>query len=149
VHRTAYTLIELLAVVVVLGMLASIGIPPLARAATGTPLERACRAVQTCEQRARQDARGTGVDLDLTADGIHPVGAPPAEALVGPEVALAWRSAADAPLRRLHIDRHARSVDLVVEIRHGELRRRFLVSGISGEWTEALAAAPVPAPAPP
>lgn len=138
-HRHGYTLIELLAVVVVLGLAAGIGIPPLVRLVGGSPLDRASHAVRAGDLQARQLARGTGLNLDLLDDGVASRTTTPEHRVVmEPGSSVAWSTPDGKPLRTLTIDSRGRSIDLLVEVRVGRDRRRYLVSGISGEWSEFL-----------
>jgi len=139
VHHRGYTLIELLAVVVVLGLAAGIGIPPLVRLVGGSPLDRACHAIRTGDLRARQLASGGGLELDLVEDGLSSRSTTPEHrVIIDPGTTLTWLTADGNPLRRLMIDPRGRSIDLQVEVTIGRDHRRFLVAGISGEWSEVL-----------
>jgi prepilin-type N-terminal cleavage/methylation domain-containing protein len=139
VRHPGYTLIELLAVVVVLGLAAGIGIPPLVRLAGGTPLERACALLRDGDARARMLARGTGRELafELDAGGMRCRAArEPLEALLPEGVSAEWLATDGQPLRTLTIDSRGRSRDLSLRLRAVGASRRFHLLGLSGEWDE-------------
>lgn len=149
-HVRGYTLIELLAVVVILGLAAGLGIPPLARMASGNPLERACQTMNAGDRRARQLALGNGLEVDLLAEGLRSRSAAIAhEAMIASGGVLTWSTLDGRQLQRLVIDHRGHSKDLLVEITIGQQQRKYLVSGISGEWAEQNAkplASPVQTP---
>lgn len=148
-HR-GYTLIELLAVVAVLGLAAGVGIPPLVRLVGGSPLDRACHAVHMGDLRARHLASGSGLELDLAEDGLSSRSATTEHrVMVDAGTTLSWQTSEGNPLRRLMIDPRGRSIDVQVQVTVGADRRRFLVAGISGEWSEVLPSKPTLPPVAP
>jgi prepilin-type N-terminal cleavage/methylation domain-containing protein len=149
VRHHGYTLIELLAVVVVLGLVAGVGVPPLVRMVGGSPLDRACQAVRDADRHARRLAHGRGIEFDLLSDGFDSRTASVEHSLrLAPGSSVSWLTADGKPLRRLAMNSRGRSVDMRVGVIVARDRREFQVSGISGEWFEIRRAEPPKVPVP-
>jgi prepilin-type N-terminal cleavage/methylation domain-containing protein len=135
--RRAYTLIETLAVLVVLGLVAALGVPALARSAGGDPVARAVAAVAAVDQRLRQSALGRGGELRFSAGRIEAwvVGDSQPLAVVdaGPVITGRLQPRGE-PLRTLVIDTDGRSLDAELWLTVGERRQHVSVLGLSGEW---------------
>jgi len=143
VHQRAYTLIELLTVVIIVGLIAGIGIPPLVRQVGSTPLDRTGLLLRTADRQGR-DLAMTGeveVEIEVLSDGMnHRTANDEARVVCESDVTLTWQTTTGKPLHRFTLDRHGRSLDVVVEIAAGRERRRYTVSGISGEWSQEMPA---------
>lgn len=139
-RRHAYTLVEVLAVSVLLGVLATLGVPPMLRAMAGDPLERAAAQLTRSFSDVRAQAYGHRLDLELAAwgftaasidDGAR-VALPP---LRLPEsIQLSW-TRRGRPVTRLEIDPRGHSPDLDVVLRQDERDRLFTIDGLTGRWT--------------
>lgn len=144
--RSAYTLIELLAVVMVLSLMAGLTVPTLARRAAGDPVDAAIARLLDEEARVRCLAVGRGASLELASDGFiaafdvsADVAAGAADAAelplhLGGLLTTSW-SDHDQPVARLRIDRYGRSRDLVLAVDDGRTVRRYRLAGLSGEWS--------------
>lgn len=134
----AYTLVELLAVVILLGLMAGLGVPALVRMAQGDPLDRAVAGVRSRVADLQRFACGLGCRVDLTMAGwIADARLAPA-LRVDPSIHLTWLQTDGRALRQLIFDHRGRSVDWQIEIRHEDRRRSYRISGISGEWLELI-----------
>jgi prepilin-type N-terminal cleavage/methylation domain-containing protein len=132
-----YTLLELLAVILILGMLTVLAGPILLRRLRPDPLGTASTGLRQAEAEIRRLAVGSGARLDLRVDGLEWRG--PAGLAVAyrcpATVAVSWRGVEPAvPLSTLTIDDHGRSPDMMVTIASGAATATWLVSGLSGAW---------------
>ncbi len=135
-RQDAYTLIELLAVVVILGLAASLGVPSLVRSVNGQSLDRVCRDLRDAEHRARHLALGRGMELELSTDGFACTQPDlPCAFRAAPGGSVIWSNTEGRSKKRLAINQRGRSEDLWVEVTLREQSRFFFVSGISGEWS--------------
>ena len=135
--RVAYTLIETLAVLVVLGLVAALGVPALVRTAGGDPLSRAVATAASVDQRLRQAAIGRGGELRFTQGHLEAwvTGEPTPREVMDPGFTMSGRLLPRGELlRTLLIDADGRSVDAEVVFTGGDRRQRITVHGLSGEW---------------
>lgn len=139
-RRRAYTLVEVMAVTVLLGLLATLGVPPMLRAMAGDPLERAAGRLVQAFRDARAQAYGHRLELDLGAWGF-------AAAIIGdgaraalppvrlPEsVQVTW-TRRGRPVTHLELDPRGHGLDLDVVLRQDERERLFTIDGLTGRWT--------------
>lgn len=143
-RRCAYTLIELLAVVVLLALLAGLALPALVRTARTDPLDRAVSAARSACHQLRVLAVGSAVHAELTPAGFTAYrirdggneGATLVDLRLDADLDMTWSNGSGNPLTRIAIDHRGRSEDLLVTMRAGSRHRRFRISGISGEWLD-------------
>jgi prepilin-type N-terminal cleavage/methylation domain-containing protein len=143
-RRRAYTLIELLAVVVLLALLASLALPALVRAAGSDPLDQAVAALRGAEHQLRVLSVGAATQAELGAAGFtghrlsagHGESATLVELRLEPALELTWNNAHGNALTSIAFDHRGRSEDLEVTVRAGSRQRRFRIAGISGEWRD-------------
>lgn len=136
--RHAYTLVEVLAVTVLLGLVASLGIPPLLRSIAGDPLERAAGQLVLAYRDARAQAYGHRVRFALepwgfsaaSRDGL-PAGLP--EAHLPDGIRVAW-TCAGRPVGVLDLDARGHGLDAGVVLRRDERAVGFMVDGLTGQW---------------
>ncbi|MBA3938949.1 MAG: type II secretion system protein [Planctomycetes bacterium] len=138
-HRgpSGYTLVELLAVVLILGMLTVLAGPILVRRLQVDPVAAASEGLRQAQAEVRRLAVGSGARLSLRSDGLEWRG--PAGLGVAyhcPDgVAVQWRGLAPAlPMADLVIDARGRSGDVLVTISKGPARATWVISGLSGAW---------------
>ena len=138
--RHAYTLVEVLAVTVLLGLVASLGVPPMLRAMTGDPLDRAAGRMAQAFRDVRAQAYGHRLVLELTAagftatvsdDGVRSV-LPP---LRLPEDIQATWTRRGRPAPRLELDPRGHGLDTEVTLRLDERELSFAIDGLTGQWT--------------
>lgn len=135
-HRRAYTLIEVLVVVIIVGLIAALGVPAVVRQIGSTPLERTVLLLRTADRQARALAVSGDVEVVVTSDGMsHRSKTDVAQTLCEPGITLAWSSPAGKPVHGFTVDRHGRTQDVVVEITIGDERQRYALFGLSGEWS--------------
>lgn len=134
--RHAYTLVEVLAVTVLLGLLATLGAPPMLRAMAGDPLERAAARLIQGFRDTRAQAYGHRLELELDASGFIPVrgdGQDAAPVRLGEAVQVSW-SRRNQQVARLSIDPRGHSLDLDVTMRLDERELSYAVDGLTGRW---------------
>ena len=135
-RRRGYTLIEVLAVVAILGLVAVAVSPSLARALVTDPVARAARLVRDADRAARQQAAGGGAVL-VIRDGrlLTTVANEVISTLTLPNtVSVAWSTDSGAPVESLSLDRGGRSIDVFIDIRSPTLTKRFHILGLTGAW---------------
>ena len=135
--RVAYTLIETLAVLVVLGLVAALGVPALVRTTGGDPLARAIASTAAVDQRLRQAAIGRGGELRFAESHIEAwvTGDPTPREVIAPGFTISGRQLPRGELlRTLLIDCDGRSDDAELVFIGGDRRQRITVHGLSGEW---------------
>lgn len=133
-----YTLVELLAVVILLGLMAGLGVPALVRMAQGDPLDRAIASLRSSISDLRRSAFGSGCQVDVTMSGWISDGRQLPALRVDPAIHLTWLQTDGQILQQLIFDRKGRSTDWQIEIRHEDRRKFYRISGISGEWLELI-----------
>lgn len=149
----AFTLVEMLAVVMIFALAASVAMVSLARADRSGAMERAGSEIMRMDALARLSARSSGsaVGLILLDRGSHQ-GIEVRSGAAGEVVAAADLPAgltaaisttgdvSGALSSVLHIDRSGRSVDAIASIAADEGRRRlWAVSGLTGQFTRLVA----------
>lgn len=139
--RTAFTLIELLAVTALLGLLAVLGVGSLRRS-QGDPLLAAAAQVQAWDAAERRQSRLHGPRtwrLD-TAGAEAVLAVTPAAAVTRPQrlrlppgIRCRW---SDADLQRLATCQYVKGLgpDLLLELGDGVRRWRWRLLGASGQW---------------
>jgi len=140
-HRSGYTLIELLAVVTLMGLITWLFLPALVRRAAGDPLADTIRSLCAFEHHQRGQAVGHGAQLDLEAIGITAVvgnamASAPDEFRCADDTLLFWRDDHDHALRALDIDCRGRSQDAILLISRKGVDRRLRLQGLTGIWSE-------------
>lgn len=134
----AYTLIEILAVVVILGLVASLSFPHLVRLASDAQLTEPERRLVACDRRLRDHADIGPLRVTLSGSGLvaTTVGqSQPFEVWqVQDQSHLEWADSAGKPLTTYLIDGRGRSRDLVVTFRSGSRIRKLSLYGLIGEW---------------
>ena len=135
-RRRGYTLIEVLAVVAILGLVAVAVSPSLARAVVTDPVARAARLVRDADRAARQQAAGCGAVMSMR-DGrlLTTVANEVISTLTLPNtVSVAWSTDSGTPVESLSLDRGGRSIDVFIDIRSPTLTKRFRILGLTGAW---------------
>ncbi len=144
-RQSAYTLIEVLAVVAIAGLVAAAVTPALVRVATSDPLTRTVHLVREADRLARQQAVGVGGSWGITDErlisgipGWHLVD----DRLPTGSTVVVQRDDGSA-LDRVVLDRAGVSADVVVLFTVAQQVRRFRILGLSGAWiAESPAGAP-------
>lgn len=131
--EAGYTLIELLAVVMLLGLVAGAGGGMVQRAAQPDPVERARGMLADWFTDLRQD-RPVRLLLTSTGCGVEDADGNDSCTLRFPDGILRWRDGQGHDLTTLACDAHGWSPDCQVEVQHGDLRFRLERLGLSGEW---------------
>ena len=144
-HNHAFTLIETLAVVTLIGLAAIVMTPMLVGTSESTKLDDAVRRFLDLDARARLLAhQESGVGLHIRdescvvvvdAEGIGQDPDPVMQWLHGDQVQVKIETLDTGPLYSIAYDRAGRSVDFDVVITAGELRRSVRISGFTG-WVE-------------
>lgn len=125
------TLVEVLAVVVLLGLVAAVVAPSLLRARTGTAAPDLAR----CLDEARLAAMGRGLTVDLVTQGLTWPRTPTAMADGRlPEASCSWQDARGQPIDRLAIDAHGRHQDLRLTLTTAAGVSAWQIQGIAGTW---------------
>ena len=138
-RRLAFTLVEVLAVTVLLGVLATLGVPPMLRAMAGDPLERAAAQLTRSFRDVRALAYGHRLDLELAVWGFSAAlldnGArtdlQPARL---PESIQVFWTRRGRPVQRLELDARGHGLDTDVTLRQDERERSFTIDGLTGRW---------------
>ena len=143
-----FTLIESLAVVVLLALVVGVVAASLAPAADRAAMDRATSAVLDADARARAIARrGEPVELRV-ADGLVEVRlAQHAPALVTRQLPAATTveltsTVSGTGLGVIRFDARGRSEDYIFTVHSGERSTRTLVAGLTGSTTSASETAP-------
>jgi prepilin-type N-terminal cleavage/methylation domain-containing protein len=138
--RRAFTLVEVLAVTVLLGLVASLGVPPMLRAMAGDPLERAAGRLAQAFRDVRAQAYGHRLDLELSTRGFSATAVDQGQRTVLPPARLpetiqvAWtRQGRPAP--RLELDPRGHGLDTEVALRQDGRELLFTIDGLTGRWT--------------
>jgi prepilin-type N-terminal cleavage/methylation domain-containing protein len=139
--RNGYTLIELLAVVMVLGLVSAVVAPAFTRSASGDPIDHAVAALHAGDHRMRLHAIGSGGRTVLEAHGFTYAPAvddknddPGIVVALDSDIEVTWTDDRQNSLREVTIDPRGRTRDLGVAIRARGSQRSFQIHGISGEW---------------
>jgi prepilin-type N-terminal cleavage/methylation domain-containing protein len=129
----AFTLVEILAVLALLGLLAGLGSTFALRQLRQDPLATATAALARQLQAARLLARqGAGATITLGPAGL---GLPDPAATFPEAVTCHWRSAGDPRGReptRWPLDGRGRGPDLRVRLQAGTVTKELLIAGLSG-----------------
>lgn len=137
-RRQAYTLIEVLVLVTLMGLSVAALMPSLVRAATTDPLARTMKLVRDADRLARQQAFGTGARLSLVEQQlIITVGDTIISKQAIPEhCSVLWTPTHDASstLWYCDYDRSGRSLDFVVHGQSGNKSQIAVVHGLAGLW---------------
>ena len=135
----AYTLVEVLAVTVLLGLVAGLGAPPLLRTLAGDPLGRAAGHLAQTFRDARAQAYGRPLSLTLESWGFSAVcreaGGPTSLATTPlPEaIQVSW-TRQRRPLRHLELDRRGHGLDTEVVLRQDDQEVAYTIDGLTGRW---------------
>lgn len=138
-RRHAYTLVEVLAVSVLLGVLATLGVPPMLRAMAGDPLERAAAQLTRSFRDLRAQAFGHRLDLELAAWGFTAVSDADGRRTELPTTRLpeaiqvTW-TRRGRPAPRLELDARGHGLDTEVTLRQDERELSFTIDGLTGRW---------------
>lgn len=145
-RRTAYTLIEALVVIVLMGLIASLVLPALASRSQRAKHEQFVSSLIRLDTRARQLAqRHTGAIIEyksqdrlavlsiIGTDGLHQT-----DTLQWPENAmLELQGFGQGDEQRVRFDQLGQSVDYTYEIRFEPYHARLSFNGLSG-WYELV-----------
>ena len=137
--RHAFTLVEMLAVTVLLGLLASLGVPPLLRTITGDPLGRAADRLNLAFRDARAQAHGHRLGLDLDTSGFTATTEEDGQLVELPTtrvpetIQLTWTRNGRS-VRRLDLDPRGHGLDTDVTLRFDERELHFTIDGLTGAW---------------
>jgi len=137
--RRAYTLVEVLAVTVLLGLVAGLGVPPLLRSIAGDPLGRAAGRLALAFRDARALAYGQRLGIELEAGGftIAATDDRARSSLPGarlPETVQATWSRNGRPIRLLELDARGHGLDTDVVLRQDARELHFTIDGLTGAW---------------
>ena len=135
IQARGFTLVEVLAIVVILGLTAMITGPSLARSFAGDPVNETVQQLSQAWLQARMAALDVGGVLECTAGRMRFVatGGRAEEYPLDSRVQVTWRGTipAGSPARII-IDRKGRCVDLRVDLRYGTTSTTIQLSGLSG-----------------
>jgi len=138
-RRNAYTLVEVLAVTVLLGVVASLGMPSLVRAIAGNPLERAAGRLALAFRDVRAQGYGHRLSLGLEPWGFTAVSSDrggrtnlPTAQLPG-GVQVFW-SRHGRTTRAMELDPRGHGLDTDVTLRLDDRDLRFTIDGLTGVW---------------
>lgn len=143
--RHAYTLVEVLAVTVLLGVVATLGAPPLLRSITGDPLGQAAGRLAHAFRDARAQAYGHRISMRLEPwgfsgasieDGIR-TSLPTARL---PESVQASWTRRGRSTNLLDLDARGHGPDTDVALRQDDREMIYTIDGLTGRW--ALKAPP-------
>lgn len=135
----AYTLVEVLAVTVLLGLVASLGAPPLLRAITGDPLRQAAERLGLAFRDVRAQGYGHRVDMQLESWGFTAATLDEGRRLPLPEgrlpdaIQATWTRDGRA-VNRLEIDPRGHGLDTAITLHHDARELAFTVDGLTGRW---------------
>ncbi|MDQ7014618.1 MAG: prepilin-type N-terminal cleavage/methylation domain-containing protein [Planctomycetota bacterium] len=138
-----FTLIESLAVVVLLALVVGVVAASLAPAADRAAMDRAASAVLDADARARAIARrGEPVELRVADGSVWVRLAQHAPALVTRQLPAATTieltsTVSGTPLGVIRFDARGRSPDYIFTVHSGERSTRTLVAGLTGSTTTA------------
>ena len=149
-QRRALTLLEMLSVVILVGLVAALGVPALARSVAHDPLAAAQQELSAVEGQVRALAYGHGLRVEIDGDGLRAYPLRNSGDASGTPLVV-WRTPADTQttwsrlgvlVTTLQYDRAGRSEDVTVEFRQGERLAGWELAGLSGEWNRQRTAAP-------
>lgn len=135
----AFTLIETLAVVVLLGIIASVATVSLAGASDQAGLQQTIAAVREADVRARLVARSgaaTSLGMPASRDSIvlAASGGDRREFQAGNELRVHMLDSQGEPLQLVHVDTRGRSVDYAVLIQGPSHTATVTFAGLTG-WS--------------
>ncbi len=131
--RRSYTLIEMLAVMALLGLLAALAAPGVVRAMTGDPLQAAADRLSRAMRGARAAAFGRAVAIELAPWGFA-VGGPGGVTLRLPDgIAAAW-TCDGRPAQRLALDPRGHGPDTRLVLAQGRREISLVIDGLTGQW---------------
>ncbi len=138
-HRPGFTLVEILAVVTIMGLLAAVGVPVVVGWAGAAREREWYPRLQDAERSVRIAAIGQGRVVELLADGLaerdQRSGAPHDLVRIPESWRLIWEAPDGAALGRLAYDHHGRSSDVRLRARVGDREFHATLSGLTGEWS--------------
>jgi prepilin-type N-terminal cleavage/methylation domain-containing protein len=139
-RRQAYTLVEVLAVTVLLGLIAGLASPSLLRAVTGDPLRRAADRLALAYRDVRAQAFGRHLSLELEPWGFSATSHAGGQRVALPSTRLpeviqvSWiRDGRSVHL--VDIDPRGHGPDLDVAVLQDARELRYTVDGLTGQWT--------------
>ena len=139
--RSAFTLIEVLAVIVIISMVAGVAAFGLAAASDSARLRAAAAQWRDLDARARLFSRSLGpvvmsLDNQSNAVTLHSVESNERLTAVGLPDGVWGRLRVDPPAQSIVFDRLGRSVDYDVEVRTAQRVIHWRVFGLTGLITE-------------
>lgn len=137
--RHAYTLVEVLAVTVLLGLLATLGVPPLLRTISGDPLGKAADRLVLAFRDTRAKSFGRPANFTLEPWGFSADGVTDPAARLPDSIRATW-TRNGLGVRQLLLDSRGHGPDTDVLLRLDDRELRFALDGLTGLWT--LKAAP-------
>ena len=137
-RRSAFTLAEVLAVIVVLGSVGTIGASLLARVLRQDPLVVAAQRLQAADSQARRLALSRKVVVRYDAGGLQAED-PDAHAMLArsdfpADVTVGWFDSRGLPVQEVALDDRGRSGDVSVVLAVAGRERRIVISGLTGDW---------------
>lgn len=138
-RQRAYTLVEVLAVTVLLGLVASLGVPSLLRAISGDPLDRAAGRLAQAFRDTRAQAYGHHLSMRLESWGFTSVSGNDGvrttlpTARVPESVQLSWTRNSRA-VDLLDLDPRGHGPDTEVALRQDDRELLFTIDGLTGRW---------------
>lgn len=135
-RRTALTLMEILAVCVLLGLVAVASAPTVARHRPPA-IDAFTARLRAADLEVRLRARGQGARWEHRGYAVIGVIGRESTDIVSldlpPGMSCTWTSS-DRPVEELAIDRWGRSADLTVVVHDGRQERRLHCDGLIGGW---------------
>ena len=137
--RSGFTLIEIVAVTVVLGLIAGIGVPSLVRRVAHDGSAQTIAELQSFTQQAISFAQGQGATAHLAMNDFSI-----ADAQEHPVITATWDRACEVTWRDERgqqaltwtWDHRGRSADGTIDIRHRGKLERYRFLGLTGEWLQ-------------
>ncbi|MBA3708096.1 MAG: prepilin-type N-terminal cleavage/methylation domain-containing protein [Planctomycetes bacterium] len=135
IRNSGFTLLEILAVVVLLGVISGAGLTGLAHAGRTDPIAQAIDALSDHGHMIRMSARGNApISLELHDRGWRVGGRDDLSNVTVPVgVSLEWCDETGTIIDHVLIDSHGRSADATIRCRQGQRQDTWCWLGLTGE----------------
>ena len=143
-RRHGYTLVEVLAVTVLLGLIASLSVPPLLRAMSRDPLSHAADQLAHAFRDLRAQAYGHHISLELETWGFSAVSIDDGVRTALPTarlpdaVQVSW-TRNGRTTRALDLSARGHGLNTEVTLQRDNRDLSFTIDGLTGTWTRKAA----------